>query len=154
MKKLLRIAEWWAEVILFVAAGLGTFILLTAIFMTAARAEADLYPIAYVDVNAGSTLNVRKAPGGDLTHIRLNCREDVVILAEVDGWALVIRPQHFGRKTMDGQPLGWASMDYLVPYRQFVHAKKEPAAATADPSWTTNYTIPPSDHNTYGGKKQ
>lgn len=153
MKKLLRIAEWWAEVILFVVAGFGTFVLLTAILMTVARAEADLYPIAYVDVNAGSTLNVRKAPGGDLAHIRLNCREDVIILDQVDGWALVIRPHCFGKTTMDGQPLGWASMDYLVPYRQFVHTKKEPAAATADPSWTTNYLLP-SDHSTDGGKKQ
>lgn len=154
MKKLLRFAEWWAEVILFVAAGFGTFILLTAILMTVARAEADIYPIAYVDVNAGSTLNVRKAPGGDLTHIRLNCREDVVILDQVDGWALVIRPKCFGKTTMDGQPLGWASMDYLVPYRQFIHTKKEPAAATADPTLDYQLSTLPSDHITNGGKKQ
>lgn len=152
MKKFLRIAEWWAEAILFVAAGLGTFVLLTAIFMTVAKAE--VYPIAYVDVNAGSTLNVRKAPGGDLTHIRLNCREDVIILDQVDGWALVIRPQCYGKTTMDGQPLGWASMDYLVPYRQFIHTKKEPAAATADPTLDYQLSTLPSDYSTNGGKKQ
>ena len=143
MKKLLHIIKWWAEVLLFVLDGFLIFLLGLGIYMgltPPAQAEVITYPVAYVDVNAGSSLNVRKAPGGDLTGIRLYCREDVVILAEVDGWALVIRPQNVGKTAMDGQPLGWASMDYLRCYRKHLSIAKEPASATADPNaLTTDY---------------
>lgn len=122
MKK--RILDWLegaAEVILLLAIGLLLFVILyaaTLACMGIGTAEAEIvrWPVAYVDVKADSYLYVRETPGGEKTQFVLRCREDVVLLMQQDGWALVIRPDKVG----EGQPLGWACMDYLHCYREYL----------------------------------
>lgn len=122
MKK--RILDWLegaAEVILLLAIGLLLFVILYAATLTCmgigtAEAEIVRWPVAYVDVKADSYLYVRETPGGEKTQFVLRCREDVVLLMQQDGWALVIRPDKVG----EGQPLGWACMDYLHCYREYL----------------------------------
>lgn len=86
--------------------------------------EMYQYPVAYVSVNADSHLNVRATPDGELLAVTLNPLEDVVILAERDGWALVIRAKHVGNTDMNGKPLGWCSMEFLRTYRWWLSHKK------------------------------
>lgn len=127
MKK--RILDWLegaAEVILLLAIGLLLFVILYAATLACmgigtAKAEIVRWPVAYVDVNADSYLNVRETPGGEKTQFVLRCREDVVLLMQQDGWALVIRPDKVGK----GQPLGWACMDYLHVYREYLLLQPE-----------------------------
>ena len=119
---------YWLEQVaagaLLLVIGLGLFVLAYSIGLTAlgidpaCAEELHRYPVARVEVNAGSHMNVRKTPGGERREVQLNSMEDVVILAIDDGWALVIRPQHVGSKDMNGAPLGWASMEYLRVYRE------------------------------------
>lgn len=122
MKKLRRVLLAVTEGILLFTIGVLLFVLLYSVGLVAfdidpACAEVQHWPLAYVDVNADSYLNVRKTPAGELCTIRLASMAEVVVL-ETDGcWALVIRPEHLGSSDMNGQPLGWVSMDYLRIYR-------------------------------------
>lgn len=133
MKKRKRVRYWLEQVAagaLLLVIGLGLFVLLYAIGLTAlgidpsCAEELHRYPVARVEVNAGSCLNVRKTPGGERCAVQLNCMEDVVILATDDGWALVIRPEHVGSQDMNGTPLGWASMEYLRVYREHIEIEE------------------------------
>ena len=85
--------------------------------LPAKAATAEHYQVAYVDVNAGSSLNVRTGPGGDWAYYGLPARMDVVILQTADGWAEVNTPE----RIQDGLgPMGWVSMDYLHTYRDYI----------------------------------
>lgn len=96
-------------------------ILLMCLFAAGAEAsEATILPVAYVDVQADSWLNVRFTPGGTLTGYGLMPLTDVVILAEIEGWALVTTSE---RIAGEQDPLGWCSTDYLVKYREYIQAK-------------------------------
>ena len=123
-----RAIRWIAEVVLWLGIFLGLFVLAMGIslaWMRQARAE-EIYhlPVAQVMVNKDSHLNIRKAPGGELTVQRVYAYDDVVILARCGDWALIIKPEHVDSTNLNGQPLGWAHMDYLHVYRQ--HIKKGP----------------------------
>lgn len=143
--------EWWSEVIAFVSIFFLCSILFMAILIAHGRAKAEAsYPVAIVEVNADSYLSVRKTPAGDLTPIRLLPHEEVVLLETIEDWALVIRAQDYGKTDMNGAPLGWVSMDYLI-----IYSKKErmPTAATVSIPTATEYLLP-FDDITNGGKKQ
>lgn len=134
------IEEWLAVVLLLIIGLLISVIGYAAalVVMDAvpeASAEViERYPIAYVDVNADSYLNVRKTPGGELKHIQLQPLEDVVILHTDGDWALVIQLKYMDATDLNGNPLGWVHRDYLSVYREYIVPKtKEPAAATTDP---------------------
>lgn len=100
-------------------------LVMVTLFVSAAHAEMNRYTVAKVTVKAGSWLNVRKTPGGDLTFLVLYPWEDAVILEEQDGWALV----NTVKRMEEGRPaMGWSSMEYLLPYWEYV--QKEPCAAT------------------------
>lgn len=126
MKKVKVILHDTAAFIVGLTAAMLLFVLLYSIGLTAlgidpaCAEETTNYPVAAVMVNADSYLNIRQTPGGKLTGSTLECHADVVILAEDSGWALVIRPENVGSSNMNGNPLGWVSMDYLKPYRTFV----------------------------------
>lgn len=122
MKNLRRVLLAVTEGILLFTIGVLLFVLLYSVGLVAfdidpACAEVQHWPLAYVDVNADSYLNVRKTPAGELCTIRLESMAEVVLLETDGSWALVIRPEHLGRADMNGQPLGWVSMDYLRVYR-------------------------------------
>lgn len=142
MKKILAL---FADLIVVCTAAALGLLLATAIMLvliSPANAEAQLYPVAYVDVNADSYLAVRQTPGGKLTPNRLLAYEDVVILAVDGDWALVIQRQYMGCTDMRGIPLGWAHTEYLHIYAVHIGITKEPAAATADPNaLTTDYPL-------------
>lgn len=142
MKKVLVL---FCELVLACTAAVLGLILAAAIMLVLippASAEAQLYPVAYVDVNADSYLSVRQTPGGELTPNRLLAYEDVVILAVDGDWALVIQRQYMGCTDMRGTPLGWVHTDYLYTYAVHIGITKEPAAATADPNaLTTDYPL-------------
>lgn len=129
MKKLRRELLAVTEGILLFTIGVLMFVLLYSAGLVAfdidpACAEVKHWPLAYVDVNADSYLNVRKTPAGELCTIRLESMAEVVLLETDGSWALVIRPEHLGRADMNGQPLGWVSMDYLRVYRDHMTITK------------------------------
>lgn len=143
--------EWWSEVIAFVSIFFLASILFMAILIAHGRAQAEAsYPVAIVEVNADSYLSVRKTPAGDLTPIRLLPYEEIVLLDVVEDWALVIRAQDYGKTDMNGTPLGWVSMDYLIIYST---KERMPTAATVSTQATTEYLLP-FEFTTNGGKKQ
>ena len=122
-RRILDLLVGAAEIVVALTISVLVFLILyaaTLAWMGIGTAEAELmrWPVAYVDVQADSYLNVRETPGGEKTQFVLRCREDVVLLMQQDGWALVIRPDKVGQ----GQPLGWACMDYLHCYREFLWA--------------------------------
>lgn len=133
--------EEWLAVVLMLIISLLIFLIgyAAALVVLDAVPEAsaeviERYPIAYVDVNADSYLNVRKTPGGELKHIQLQPLEDVVILHTDGDWALVIQERYMTAADMNGHPLGWVHLDYLSVYREYITPKaKEPVAATTDP---------------------
>lgn len=122
VKYLLREA---ATVVVGVAAGVLLFVLVYSIALTVLRIdpayaeEMSRYPVAYVDVNAESWLNVRSEPEGRKL-FGLPCHKDVVILAEEAGWALVTSAERMQRGLT---PYGWVCADYLQVYRE--HIQKE-----------------------------
>lgn len=129
MKKLRKVLLAVTEGILLFTIGVLLFVLLYSAGLVAfdidpACAEVQHWPLAYVDVNADSYLNVRKTPAGELRTIRLESMAEVVLLETDGSWALVIRPEHLGRADMNGQPLGWVSMDYLRVYRDHMTITK------------------------------
>lgn len=129
MKKLRKVLLAVTEGILLFTIGVLLFVLLYSAGLVAfdidpACAEVQHWPLAYVDVNADSYLNVRKTPAGELCTIRLESMAEVVVLETDGSWALVIRPEHLGRADMNGQPLGWVSMDYLRIYRDHMTITK------------------------------
>lgn len=129
MKKLRKGLMTAAEGVLWVTIFFLLFVLLYSIGLVAlgidpACAEVEHWPLAYVDVNADSYLNVRKTPAGELRTVRLESLAEVLVLDVEDGWALVIRPEHLGRGDMNGTPLGWVSMEYLRIYRDYMVAAK------------------------------
>lgn len=78
---------------------------------------AKHYPVAYVAVREGSSLNVRRSPAGEWAYMGLHGWEDVIILQQQDGWALVNTPD----RVQDGKgPVGWVCMDYLHTYRDYI----------------------------------
>lgn len=120
-KRILRLLYDGAEIVVALTISVLVFLILyaaTLACMGIGTAEAEIvrWPVAYVDVKADSYLYVREPPGGEKTQFVLRCREDVVLLMQQDGWALVIRPDKVG----EGQPLGWACMDYLHCYREYL----------------------------------
>ena len=139
--KVWREVEEWLAVVLMLIISLLLFVIGYAAALVAldavpeASAEViERYPIAYVDVNADSYLNVRKTPGGELKHIQLKPLEDVVILHTDGDWALVIQLKYMTATDMNGNPIGWVHRDYLSVYREYITPKtKEPVAATTDP---------------------
>lgn len=148
MKKALA---WIAELLLWLVDLLLITALCLAITMTvmdSAEAE-DLLPVAIVEVNADSYLSVRKTPAGDLTPIRLQPHEEIVLLEIFENWAYVIRSQDYGKTDMTGTPLGWVSMDYLIIYTT---KTRMPTAATVSIQGTTEYL--PFDYIRNGGKNQ
>lgn len=119
--RILRLLYGGAEIVVALTISVLVFLILyaaTLACMGIGTAEAEIvrWPVAYVDVKADSYLYVRETPGGEKTQFVLRCREDVVLLMQQDGWALVIRPDKVG----EGQPLGWACMDYLHCYREYL----------------------------------
>lgn len=129
MKKLRRVLLAATEGILLFTIGVLLFVLLYSAGLVAfdidpACAEVQHWPLAYVDVNADSYLNVRKTPAGELRTVRLESLAEVLVLDVEDGWALVIRPEHLGNSDMNGTPLGWVSMDYLQIYMDYMVAAK------------------------------
>lgn len=129
MKKLRKGLMTAVEGVLWVTIFFLLFVLLYSIGLVAlgidpACAEVEHWPLAYVDVNADSYLNVRKTPAGELRTVRLESLAEVLVLDVEGGWALVIRPEHLGRGDMNGTPLGWVSMDYLNIYRDYMVSAK------------------------------
>lgn len=107
-----------------------TLCIVAALMMiaTAACADVTTYPIALVNVDYDSWLNVRQSPGGELTLVTLHRRQDVIVLQQVDGWALVNTP---ARHEKGLEPLGWSSMEYLVVYRNYIQINENgPCANT------------------------
>lgn len=105
-------------------------VLVLLLVASTAGAESAIFPVALVNVNLESWLNVRKTPGGELTFTRLVSQKDVVILDEVDGWALVNTIE----RMEDGKPpLGWSSSMYLVKYRAYIVTKKTLVPGTQEP---------------------
>lgn len=103
-------------------------LVMVAILLGAAHAEMVRYTVAKVNVKSrDGYLNVRLTPeeNGILTG-RLYYWSDVVILEEENGWGLVntITRMEAGRP-----PIGWSSMEYLLPYWEYMQ-KNEPCAAT------------------------
>lgn len=139
--KVWREVEEWLAVVLLLIISLLIFVIgyAAALVLLDAVPEAsaeviERYPIAYVDVNADSYLNVRKTPGGELKHIQLQPLEDVVVLHTDGDWALVIQEKYMTATDLNGNPLGWVHRDYLKVYREYIMpTTKEPAAATTDP---------------------
>ena len=129
MKKLRKGLMTAVEGVLWVTIFFLLFVLLYSIGLVAlgidpACAEVEHWPLAYVDVNADSYLNVRKTPAGELRTVRLESLAEVLVLDVKDGWALVIRPEHLGNGDMNGTPLGWVCMEYLRIYRDYMVAAK------------------------------
>lgn len=129
VRRLAAFLRFWLEIMLAVVNGFLAMLLVMALClwlrMPGASAEEIIHlPVATVAVEADSHLNIRKTPGGELTVHRLYAWEDVVILAQDGDWALVIRPEHVECTDLNGTPLGWAHMDYLLVYRQYI--KKGP----------------------------
>lgn len=123
--KLKSIARETAAGILLVTIGLLLFVLLYGIGLTvfdipAANAEVVHYPLAYVEVNAESCLNVRSEPMGTRL-FGLPCWTDVVILDQADGWAYVSTPDRIAERK---PPCGWVSMDYLNVYGDYMANEK------------------------------
>ena len=95
-------------------------VLIGLLLITSGCAEerkATHYPVAYVDVKAGSRLNVRRSPAGEWAYLSLRGWEDVVILQQQDNWALVNTPE---RMQDEEAPLGWVSAAYLHIYRDYI----------------------------------
>lgn len=129
MKKLRKGLMTAVEGVLWVTIFFLLFVLLYSIGLVAlgidpACAEVEHWPLAYVDVNADSYLNVRKTQAGELRTVRLESLAEVLVLDVKDGWALVIRPEHLGNGDMNGTPLGWVCMEYLRIYRDYMVAAK------------------------------
>lgn len=129
MKKLRKGLMTAVEGVLWVMIFFLLFVLLYSIGLVAlgidpACAEVEHWPLAYVDVNADSYLNVRKTPAGELRTVRLESLAEVLVLDVKDGWALVIRPEHLGNGDMNGTPLGWVCMEYLRIYTDYMVAAK------------------------------
>ena len=127
--KVKRLLREMVTVVVGVAVGVLLFVLIYSVMLTIygidpACAEVEHWPLAYVDVNADSYLNVRKTPAGELRTVRLESLAEVLVLDVEDGWALVIRPEHLGNRDMNGTPLGWVSMDYLQIYMDYMVAAK------------------------------
>lgn len=89
---------------------------------TAACAEVSTYPMALVNVDYDSWLNVRQSPGGELTLVTLHQRQDVIIIRQSGGWALINTPE---RHEKGLAPFGWSSMEYLVVYRNYIQIEQE-----------------------------
>jgi hypothetical protein len=129
MKKLRKGLMTAVEGVLWVTIFFLLFVLIYSIGLVAlgidpACAEVEHWPLAYVDVNADSYLNVRKTPAGELRTVRLESLAEVLVLDVEGGWALVIRPEHLGNGDMNGTPLGWVCMEYLRIYRDYMVAAK------------------------------
>lgn len=92
-----------------------------SLWVEPSKAEVLHYPVAYVDVNADSVLNVRETPGGELTSWALKAWKDVVILERSGRWALVNTVERIGEHK---PPIGWVCTDYLVVYREIVQTKR------------------------------
>ncbi len=144
--------SWIAEVILWIVDFFLIFLLIMAAglaIMREANAEEAL-PVAIVEVNADSYLSVRKTPAGELTPIRLQPYEEIVLLEIIEDWAYVIRVQDYGKTDITGTPLGWVNMDYLIIYTT---KERMPTAATVSIQTTTEYLLP-FEFITNGGKNQ
>ncbi len=126
--KLKSLARETAAGILLVAIGLLLCVLLYGIGLTmfdipAACAEETRCPVALVNVNPGSRLNVRESPNGRVVG-RLSRGADVVVLDRQDGWSLVTTERDMAH---GHRPLGWVYADYLEEYR-FIFQPKEQKA--------------------------
>lgn len=127
--KLKYLAHETAAGILLVAIGLLLFVLLYGIGLTlfgipAACAEENRCPVAVVNVNPGSSLNVRESPNGRVVG-SLSRGADVVVLDRQNGWSLVITERDLAH---GHRPLGWVYADYLEEYR-FIFLPKEQKAS-------------------------
>lgn len=125
--KLKSIACETAAGILLVAIGLLLFVLLYGIGLTllgipAACAEETRCPVAVVNVNPDSSLNVRESPNGRVVG-SLSRGADVVVLDRQNGWSLVTTERDMAH---GHRPLGWVWADYIEEYR-FVFQPKEKA---------------------------
>lgn len=126
--KLKSIAGETTAGILLFAIGLLLFVLLYGIGLTlldipAACAEEARCPVAVVNVNPGSSLNVRVSPNGRVIN-KLGRGADVVVLDKQNGWVLVTTERDMAH---GHRPLGWVWADYLEEYR-FVFQPKEQKA--------------------------
>lgn len=127
MKKAIKsmLRESTAVVIMLAASLMFAVIIyaagLTAFGIPASCAEEDpRFDVALVNVNPGSSLNVRATPNGRIIN-GLSRGSNVVILDKLNGWALVTTE----RDMVHGhQPLGWVWDDYLEVYR-FIFRPKE-----------------------------
>lgn len=121
-EELMAVCKWLTAAALAVA--------LAFVGITMARAEStplgtynavlgiDRYPLAYVDVNRGSCLNVRKTPGGEWAYKTLPCKADIVLLqlSEDGGWYLIAEP-------IEGEPIhpaGWVCAQYVRIYNDYI----------------------------------
>ncbi len=116
--KLKSLARETAAGILLVAIGLLLFVLLYGIGLTlldipAACAEETRCPVALVNVNPGSRLNVRESPYGRVVG-SLSRGADVVVLDRQNGWSLVTTERDMAH---GHRPLGWVWAEYLEEYR-------------------------------------
>ena len=130
MKKAIKstLRESTAVVIMLAAALMFAVIVyaasLTAFGIPASCAEEDQRcDVALVNVNPGSSLNVRESPNGRVVG-SLSRGADVVVLDRQNGWSLVTTERDMAH---GHRPLGWVWADYLEEYR-FIFLPKEQKA--------------------------
>ena len=140
-----KAVRWLAEVLLWLADLLGVALLVYAAMLAfapgAAAEEVYHYPVAVVDVNEGSHLNVRRWPGGVICG-SLDCFAEVVVLERHEEWGLITTRKHH---EVGWKPLGWVHTDYLRFFGVMVTTKKslwvEPQAGTSPEQYVQdNYT--------------
>ncbi|MBP3649132.1 MAG: hypothetical protein J6K73_05065 [Clostridia bacterium] len=124
--KVKRLLREMVTVVVGIAVGVLLFLLIYSVMLTiygidpACAEEIQSYPAAYVDVHEGSSLNIRRSPGGEWKYMSLRSGEEVVILATEDGWALVSKADHIQG---GWPPLGWVSTDYLTVCGEWLDKK-------------------------------
>lgn len=105
---------------------LSFFLLLSIMLMDVYGAEAEeiySYPLAIVQVDADSTLNVRRTPAGDWAYYGLPSGAEVMILEEEAGWAYVTSIEMHETGMI---PYGWVSSEFLLRYNVHLTEQKNP----------------------------
>lgn len=127
MNKLKKLYHDVQEVIAWISLFFLLFVLVMAIGLTCMRAakaeELYSFPVAIVQVDAGSTLNVRRTPAGDWAYYGLPSGAEVMILEEEACWAYVTSIEMHEAGMI---PYGWVSSEYLLRYNVHLTARKNP----------------------------
>lgn len=119
-----KAVRWLAEVLLWLVDLLGVALLVYAALLAfapgAAAEEAYHYPLAVVNVDECSYLNVRYWPGGVICG-SLDTYEEVAVISRYGEWGLVTTRK---RHELDWPPLGWVHTGYLRFFGDMVTNKK------------------------------